>query len=343
MFNPSRLKLARQRLALTLTKLADQSGVSLRSLTNYENGKLAPNEDNLLKLARALSVPPKFFDRDTAETIPVEAASFRKLSKTTATRRDAVLASATLAVEFFAVIESKFKLPAPDTPSFDKLSPEEAADLVRHRWNLGDRPIPNMIHLLESKGVRVAALRHEYTDIDAFCFVRDSSPYVFLNTSRSGERQRFDAAHELGHLVLHGEQDMDPSTSKEREAEANRFAATFLMPRTAVLAQSMHNASLERILAARSFWKVSAMAMTHRLHELDLVSDWQYRSTCMTLSERGYRSTEPGGIVPETSQLLRKVMFGSASKVNVRDAASDLDLYQDDVRDFIRDLVPVAA
>lgn len=343
MFNPSRLKLARQRMALTLIKLADLSGVSLRSLTNYENGKLAPNEENLLKLARALSVPPKFFERDTAEVIPVEAASFRKLSKTTATRRDAVLASATLAVEFFAVIESKFKLPAPDTPSFDKLSPEEAADLVRHRWSLGDRPIPNMIHLLESKGVRVAALRHEYTDIDAFCFVRDSSPYVFLNTSRSGERQRFDAAHELGHLVLHGEQDMDPSTSKEREAEANRFAATFLMPHTAILTQSMRNASLERILAARSFWKVSAMAMTHRLHELDLVSDWQYRSTCMTLSERGYRSAEPGGIVPETSQLLRKVMFGSASKVNVRDAASDLDLYPDDVRDFIRDLIPVAA
>lgn len=343
MFNPSRLKLARQRLALTLTKLADQSGVSLRSLTNYENGKLAPNEENLLKLATALAVPPKFFDRDTTEAIPVEAASFRKLSKTTATRRDAVLASATLTVEFFAVIESKFRLPPSDTPSFDKLPPEEAADLVRHRWNLGDRPIPNMMHLLESKGIRVAALRHEYVDIDAFCFIRDGSPYVFLNTSRSGERQRFDAAHELGHLVLHGEQDMDPSTSKEREAEANRFAATFLMPRTAVLTQSMRNASLQRILVARSFWKVSAMAMTHRLHELHLLSDWQYRSTCMTLSEQGYRSAEPGGMIPETSQLLRKVMFGSASKVKVRDAASDLDLYQDDVREFIRDLVPVAA
>lgn len=343
MFNPSRLRLARQRLALTLTKLAEQSGVSLRSLTNYENGKLPPSEENLLKLSKALSVPPKFFDRDTADAIPVEAASFRKLSKTTATRRDAVLASATLAVEFFNVIESKFRLPAPDTPSFDKLPPEEAADLVRHRWNLGDRPIPNMIHLLESKGVRIAALRHEYTDIDAFCFIRDGSPYVLLNTSRSGERQRFDAAHELGHLVLHGEQDMDPSTSKEREAEANRFASTFLMPRTAVLTQSMRNASLERILSARTFWKISAMAMTHRLHELHLLSDWQYRSTCITLSEQGYRSAEPGGIVPETSQLLRKVMFGSASKVTVRDAASDLDLYQDDVRDLIRDLVPVAA
>jgi Zn-dependent peptidase ImmA (M78 family) len=136
---------------------------------------------------------------------------------------------------------------------------------------------------------------------------------------------------------------MDQSTSKEREAEANRFAASFLIPRSALLTQSMKNASLDRILAAKTFWKVSAMAMTHRLHEIHLLSDWQYRTTCMTLSELGYRSAEPGGIVPETSQLLRKVMFGSASKVTVREAANDLSLYQDDVRDFIRDLVPVAA
>jgi Zn-dependent peptidase ImmA (M78 family)/DNA-binding XRE family transcriptional regulator len=341
-FNPSRLRLARQRLGLTLTKLANKSGVSLRSLTNYESGKLAPSEENLLKIATALSVPPRFFEREAAETIPVEAASFRKLSKTSATRRDAVLASAGLAVEFFAVIESKFRLPTPDVLSLDNLAPNQAADFVRQRWNLGDRPISNMIHLLESKGVRVAALRHEYTDIDAFGFLRDSTPYVFLNTSRSAERQRFDAAHELGHLVLHGEQDMDPSTSREREAEANQFAASFLMPRSRVLTQSLRSAGLERILAARSFWRVSAMAMTLRLHELSLLSDWQYRSTCMTLSERGYRSAEPGGIIPETSQLLRKVMFGSTSKISVSEAATDLDLYQADVRDFIQDLVPVA-
>lgn len=342
MFNPSRLRLARQRLALTLTKLADQSGVSLRSLTNYEQGKIAPSEENLLKLAQALSVPPRFFERESVEFIPVEAASFRKLSKTTSTKRDAVLASASLAVEFFSIIESKFKLPASDLPSLDKFSPEQAAELVRRRWNLGDRPISNMVHLLESKGVRVAALGYEFFDIDAFCFTRDSARYVFLNTSRSAERQRFDAAHELGHLVLHGEQDMEPSTSKERETEANRFAAGFLMPRSAVLAQSMRSASLERILAARSFWKVSAMAMTHRLHELHLLSDWQYRSVCVTLSDQGYRSTEPGGIIPETSQLLRKVMFGSTSKVSVREAANGLALHQDDIRDLIRALVPVA-
>lgn len=343
MFSPERLKLARQRLGLTLTALAEMSGVSPRSLTNFETGDRPPSEESIAKLANALSVPPSFFEREPLEAVPAGAASFRKLSKTTATRRDAVLAAASLTVEFYEHVASRFSLPGPDIPTLDKLEPEQAAELVRRRWSLGDRPISNLVHLLESKGVRVAALRHEYSDIDAFCFLRDSTPYVFLNTSKSGERQRFDAAHELGHLVLHSDIEMDPSTSKEREAEANRFAAAFLMPKSAVLAQSMRAASLDRVLAARSYWRVSAMALTHRLQELHLLNKWQYRTMCVTLSDQGYRSFEPGGIIPETSQLLRKVMYGSASKVTIRDASTALDLSPDDVRGFVRDLVPVAA
>ena len=234
-------------------------------------------------------------------------------------------------------------MPDPCIPTLDKLAPEQAADLVRRQWNLGDRPISNMLHLLEAKGVRVASLDQEYSDIDAFCFYRDAVSYVFLNTGKSAERQRFDAAHELGHLVLHSELEMDPSTSKAREAEANAFAANFLMPQSAVLSQAMSGASVERILKARSFWKVSAMAMTHRLHELHLLSDWQYRSTCITLSERGYRSREPGGIVPETSQLLRKVMYGTGARLSARDAASVLDLHAAEIREYVRHLVPVSA
>jgi len=343
MFNPSRLTLARLRLGLTRPKLADASDVSVRSITDFENGIRPPSDDSLEKLAVALRVPLAFFERDDIHPVPVTAVSFRKLSKATVARRDAVLASAALALEFFEEIDERFRLPEPSIPTLDKLSPDQAADLVRHQWNLGERPISNMVHLLEAKGVRVASLNHDYGDIDAFCFYRDAIPYVFLNTSKSGERQRFDAAHELGHLVLHSEVDMERATSKEREAQANAFASAFLMPSAAVLSQSMSSAGVERILAARSFWKVSAMALTHRLHELHLVSDWQYRSTCITLSERGYRRSEPDGIVPETSQLLRKVLYGSAAALKVRDAAAALDIDASEVRDYVRHLVPLSA
>ncbi len=343
MFNPSRLRLARLRLGYTLTKLAAISDVSPRTLTDYENGHRPPTEETLIKLADALAVPLAFLERDSIEPVTAGAASFRKLSKASATRRDAVLAKASLALEFFDTIEQRFRLPTPDIPTLDKLAPDQAAELVRHRWNLGDRPISNMLHLLESKGVRVASLNHEYDDIDAFCFYRDAVPYMFLNTGKTGERRRFDAAHELGHLVLHSELEMDPSTSKEREAEANAFASSFLMPRTAVESQQMRAASVERILVARSYWRVSAMAMTHRLHELDLLTDWQYRSACITLSDRGFRRAEPDGIVPETSQLLRKVMFGAGARITAREAASALDLSPAEVREYVRHLVPVSA
>ena len=91
------------------------------------------------------------------------------------------------------------------------------------------------------------------------------------------------------------------------EAEANRFAAAFLMPRASVLAQGLRDATPARILEAKRTWKVSAMALTHRLHELDLLTEWGYRTACVQLSRLGYRYGEPHGIERESSQLLAKV------------------------------------
>jgi hypothetical protein len=47
-------------------------------------------------------------------------------------------------------------------------------------------------------------------------------------------RGRFDAAHELGHLVMHGHE--RPLPGPEAEREANQFASAFLMPRADVVA-----------------------------------------------------------------------------------------------------------
>jgi hypothetical protein len=52
---------------------------------------------------------------------------------------------------------------------------------------------------------------------------------------------------------------------------------------------------------------VSVAALAHRLHALELLSDWHYRSICIELAQRGYKRTEPNAIPRETSQLLQKV------------------------------------
>ena len=77
--------------------------------------------------------------------------------------------------------------------------------MVRARWGLGERPVSNVLHLLESRGARIYSLTPENTELDAYSLYWQGRPFIFLATGKSGERGRFDVAHELGHLVLHGE------------------------------------------------------------------------------------------------------------------------------------------
>jgi len=132
-----------------------------------------------------------------------QTASFRSQARMAASTRDAALASGALAFLLNDWLEERFSLPSPDLPDLREEEPEAAAITLRQHWGLGERPIKNMVHLLESKGVRVFSMAEDTTEVDAFSLWRETTPFVFLNTMKSAERSRFDAAHELGHLVLH--------------------------------------------------------------------------------------------------------------------------------------------
>jgi Zn-dependent peptidase ImmA (M78 family)/DNA-binding XRE family transcriptional regulator len=305
MLTPSRLVIARKRHGLTLTRLADLTGLSTRSVSVYENGHAEPSDETLAQLAQVLEVRPGFLRGQDVDEIPVDAVSFRALSKMTARQRDRALAAGRVALLINDWIEARFELPPADIPTLTGLDPESAAQMTRARWGLGERPVSNVLHLLEAHGTRVYSLTEENSQLDAYSLYWHGQPFIFLNTGKSGERGRFDAAHELGHLVLHGEH-LVPNRPGA-EAEANRFAAAFLMPRASVLAQGLKDATPDRILAAKRVWKVAAIALAHRLYELELLTDWGYRAACVQLSQWGYRRGEPHGIDRESSQLLAKV------------------------------------
>jgi Zn-dependent peptidase ImmA (M78 family)/DNA-binding XRE family transcriptional regulator len=305
MLTPSRLVIARKRRGLTLTRLAGLTGLSTRSISLYENGHAEPSDETLRQLAGVLGVGPAFLRAPDLDEIPEAAVSFRALSKMTARQRDRALGAGRIALLVNDWIDARFELPAADVPTLTGHHPESAAEVVRARWGLGERPVANMLHLLEAHGVRIYSLTAEDDELDGYSLYWRLRPFIFLSTAKSGERGRFDAAHELGHLVLHGEHQTLHRPGVE--LEANRFAAAFLMPRASVLAEGLRDASTERILQAKWTWKVSAMALAHRLHELDLLTEWGHRTACVQLSRMGYRSAEPDGIPRESSQLLAKV------------------------------------
>lgn len=196
--------------------------------------------------------------------------------------------------------------------------------MLRNVWSLADRPIKNMLWLLEGKGVRVFGLPGEDRDVDAFSFWRAGRPFIFLNPEKSAERLRFDLAHELGHLILH----KGVPTARERsfEMQANQFASAFLMPATGLLAQASTGSGeirLADVFVMKKSWRVSATAMVRRLFDLKLIGDWHYRTWMVDLSSRGYRRGEPDGVHPEQSRFISSLLsVAREQKMSLRDMAT---------------------
>lgn len=305
MFNPQRLILGRKRRKLTARALASAVGVSPITISRLENGANEPEEETVQALSHVLDFPQAFFFADEVDELPAEAASFRSLSSMTAKERDAALSAGVIAYLFHDWIAARFNLPEIDVPQVRDATPEAAAQVVRANWGLGQQPISSMIKLLESKGVRVFSICEDTKNVDAFSCWRNGQPFVFLNTFKSTERSRFDAAHELGHLVMH--KHGAPQDSRHAESEADRFASALLMPADDVMSRIRFVSDLDNLIQAKKRWGVSVAALNYRLHKLGIVSDWQNRSLNIEMSSRGFRRQEPEGLAPETSALWPQV------------------------------------
>lgn len=307
MFSAERLKIARFRRKMSGKALAEKSELTAVTVSKAENGH--PIDDTTAeKLAKALSYPLEFFFMDAPAMVDADTVSFRSLKKMSAAERDASLAAGALGIALYDWIDSRFNLPSVDLIDLNKerTRTESAARLLRQHWGLGDRPIGNVLKLFEAKGIRALSLSEDTHNVDAYSFWHGESPYIFLNQEKTAERSIFDSAHELGHLVMHHH--AGPRNDKGAEYQADRFASAFLMPEADVKNELSNITSIGQIIAAKKRWKVSAMALTYRLHALGLISDWTYRSFCIELGQLGYRNSEPDGVERESSVLMSKVL-----------------------------------
>jgi len=328
MFNPTRFALARKRRGIKKKTIAQLIGVSERSITSYEKGTQEPTQDTLSRIATALNFPARFFLADDIDELTPDIASFRALTKMTASQRDIALSAGNIALLLNEWIEQHFELPEIDLPDLgrestdNQQSPEAAADALRHHWGLGELSVKNMISLLESKGIRVFSLAIDAREVDAYSMWYGGKPFVFLNTLKSAEHCRFDAAHELGHLVLH--RHGEPQ-GQEIEREANAFASAFLMPKRSVLANAPKFPTLPGLITYKKHWTVSVAALNYRLHALGLTTDWVYRTLCVQISSAGYRTQEPESAPHETSQVLPKVFAALREEgISKQDVAQQL-------------------
>ncbi|MDO9104057.1 MAG: ImmA/IrrE family metallo-endopeptidase [Methylovulum sp.] len=334
MFNPIMLSIARKRRQLTKKKLAELAGVSQVTLTRIETGDTQdPDRKTIAAFAQVLSYPIDFFYIDKYEEITADAVSFRSLTSLTARQRDAALAAGVIAYLLDDWVSQRFNLPQPDLLDLRDEDPVAAALSLRQYWNIGSKPIKHMLKLLEAKGVRLFSLSESNKNVDAYSCWRNGVPYVFLNTFKSAERSRFDAAHELGHLVMHMH---GASRSRDAERDADQFASAFLIPKDDLIANMPRVRSLEQLIIGKERWGVSVAALAKRSYDSNLLSQWHYRELCKQMSSLGYRTCEPKPKDREESVLWHKVFEALwRDRLTKNNVASELSIPLDEIESLI--------
>lgn len=346
-FVGKRLENMRWKRGLTKKGLAEIADIDQHLISAFESGGKVPNRKQVHRLAEALHAKESYFYLEWQSDLTQEDLSFRAPTKTTVRNKNAAIAIAVQGVELRSWIKEHYSFPKEDLPDYSFCvnggdGPEAAAEFLRARWNLGNQPIGNMIQLLELHGIAVFSAQEKDTDLrfDAFSFFSDGQPYVFLSASKTPEHDRFDAAHELGHLVMHN----SPihKETKSREFEANLFASAFLMPAADVKAICPFNASINAVKNLKIRWGVAATALCTRLFQLNMSTDWVRYSVMKGLAKEGYRSSEPGSNMHhEKSKICSQVLRDLIRRHEISKLLSDLCQEPNDIASLTFNCLPV--
>ena len=319
-FEPGRLRLARELRQLSQADLAQRLEVTPAAISQYESGATRPGRDSLERLGAILDVPAAFFSLQLVETHEGFFRSLRRTSLRQRRRARAIahvahdIASSEEATNFLATIAIP-QIPVASIQS-SRNELEEIAAQVRRDWRLPSGPISNVVELLENHGAVVIRLPLDTSDVDAFSLPFPDRPVIVLGSDKSDRaRSRFDAAHELGHLVAHGDQVWG---MKEVERQAHEFAAAFLMPEQDIFDALPTKADWTVLFDLKRQWQVSLGALLMRARSLERMSEPNYLAAVKTASARGWRRTEPVplGSPEEPTQFHALLTSDSSAKSN---------------------------
>lgn len=325
-FNGKRLTLAREFRQLNKSTLARDLNISPSAVSAWENGKKAPSKGTIAALSLRLAFDPLFFTGDAP--ITSDEPFFRSLRSLSKTQRKEAEAYSSFALELIDHVERAIEFPELNLPHFssNENTPASAAKNLRQAWNLQAGPVPHMIRTCENHGIFSLFAPPTSQKVDAYSTSNGSRALIVLNPAKHNYyRQRFDVAHELGHLVMHS----DESPGNVVEQQAHAFAAEFLMPEAEIasaLPSSTGSKAWRALGELKEYWGVSIAALLYRARALSIMSDVSYRNAMMYMSRNGWRQNEPGrvGTLETPSLLPQAVDMLATAGTQLASAKSDL-------------------
>ena len=289
------IRIARTAVGFSQLELSRQAGVTQAALSRYENDLRRPDPETLEKLAGAVGVTGGLLERAALmrNGLALDAHARRRASASVRMWQKAEARLNVLRVQMHRLLDM-IDLDVPNALSrLDPLdyAPEAAARLTRAQWGMTMGPVRGVTGWMESAGCVVLEWDFGTPRIDAVSQWVDEYPVVMVNSVLPTDRKRLTLAHELGHLVIHGEP-VHMSSDAEVEREAMEYAAEFLMP-AHVIRPDLRNLSLGKLSDLKRFWMVSMAALVERAYNLRTITAAGRTSLYKALSARGWRKREP--------------------------------------------------
>ncbi len=301
----ARLLEARKAAGLTQQEAAEQLGVSRPTLIAVEKGTRAVKPSEVIKLAALYGRTVNELVRPGAEPQPIEPHLRASLGADRDSELQSVIGELTAYADDYRALERLTgSAPRRQFPPEVSVSQrvavttfaEDVAIRERSRLNLGDQPVYELRSLVEQIGVHVFYGGLPSRLAGLYAFVPDLGYCMLINRKHPPERRRWTLSHEYAHFLADRHRPgVDhvhaPKRKPLSERFADAFAASFLMPETAVRRHFLavteqkgdfQTADLSRL--AHHFY-VSVQAAALRLEDLGLLS----RGTWEVLMERGFK------------------------------------------------------
>ncbi len=289
----------------TLAQLASKIGIQEGPLGRIERGENLPSATVIFNLTQALDVPANaLFAPDTSRagaaaqntsaalvTIEPDAAVPPKALLSTC--RDLMAAFHSLEDIIGVQKHATIPLSLPFDPEYPGM--ESLAARIRTAMGTGDAVVFDYLELFENFGLRVLLFpfMRSAQDLESVSFYESThqNAFFFINTRKNPEKQLFSLAAQLGKILIFNQMTHRKDTLFPEKAPtpddprpinpmraAKHFAATFLMPDTAVnatvaqLGVSPSTWTWELLLRIKHRFGVSTQAFLYRLVELDLIT-----------------------------------------------------------------------
>lgn len=338
-FVPARLQIARHARGLKQIELAEAIGRAPPLLSKWESDSYdnAPDSAAVAALSAKLRVSASWFYKPITSSLSQP--FYRSLKSELNRARDKLSARLTFVDAIHESLTERVEFPDEDVPDllgatdFRLLRYEDidrVARQAREFWGLGDDPIDDLLMVIENAGVVIGEDLVESSKLDGVsAWSSRGVPMMLLAKDKNvGVRRRFDAAHELGHIVLHRsvtKADFDEHFTLVEE-QAMAFASAFLLPASSFVSD-IRDTNLDEFADKKPKWKVSIGAMIKRLERLHLISSDYARNLWKYYSYRQWRGCEP---FDDAIEVERPVNLKTALELVAEEGRAEiLDLLRD--------------